>query len=150
MKFDHLGVVVRNLAAGRQLLGRSIGVGDWSREQEDPLQDVRIQFGRCGSGICYEIIAPRSDESPISRVLANKVNVINHVAYLVDDLRREAVRLETLGFVSVGPAKPGVAFGNRSVQFFVSPSRFLLELIEAPNHRHAFGGVAEFAAEALV
>jgi methylmalonyl-CoA/ethylmalonyl-CoA epimerase len=150
VKFDHLGVVVRDLAAGRVLLGNSIGVTGWGREYEEPLQDVYLQFGRCASGICYEIVAPRSAASPISRVLASKVNVLNHVAYLVGDLGREAERLEAAEFVPVGPAKPGFVFGNRSIQFFVSPSRFLLELIEAPDHQHEFGSLADRAAEALI
>ena len=136
MKFDHLGVVVSDLAAGRRLLGDSIGVAQWTPEYEDPLQDVYAQFGRCASGICYEIIAPRSAASPIARALAGKVNVLNHIAYLVDDLGAESERLARAGFVAISEAKPAVAFGQRRIQFFVSRSRLLLELIEAPAHAH--------------
>ena len=147
MRFDHLGVVAADLAAGRALLGGSIGVGDWSREYEEPLQDVYVQFGRCAPGISYEIVAPRSPTSPIVRALASKTNVINHVAYLVDDLAREAERLTAAGFAAIGAAKPGIVFGNRPIQFFVSPSRFLLELIEAPDHEHEFDSLATRVAE---
>jgi methylmalonyl-CoA/ethylmalonyl-CoA epimerase len=148
VKFDHLGVIAADLTAGRTLLGGAIGVGDWSREYEEPLQDVYVQFGRCASGLCYEIVAPRSPASPIARALASKTNVINHVAYLVEDLRGEAERLAADGFVAIGAAKPGIVFGNRPIQFFVSPARFMLELIEAPDHRHEFGVLAERAAAA--
>ena len=142
MRFDHLGIIAPDLASGRALLGSAIGVGQWSREYEELCQDVFAQFGRCASGICYEIIAPRSATSPIARALASRTHTIHHVAYLVADLAREAGRLADAGLVPVGPAKPGLVFGNRPVQFFVSPSRFVLELIEAPDHQHEFGSLA--------
>ncbi|MBV8401446.1 MAG: VOC family protein [Acetobacteraceae bacterium] len=142
MRFDHLGVIASDLASGRTLLESTIGVGDWSREYEEPAQDVFAQFGRCASGVCYEVIAPRSAASPIARASAGKTNTINHVAYLVDDLAREAERLADVGLVAIGAARPGCVFDNRPVQFFVSSSRFVLELIEAPDHEHAFGTFA--------
>ena len=36
-----------------------------------------------------------------------------------------------------GP-KPAIAYGGRRIQFFVTPMRFIVELIEAPYHRHEF------------
>jgi len=136
VRFDHLGVITSDPAAGRRLLGQSIGVAEWTDVLEDPLQDVFVQFGRCASGICYEVIAPGSAASPISRMLSAKVNTLNHVAYLVDDLAREADRLAQAGFIAIGEAKPGIAFDNHLIQFFISPARLMIELIEAPGHRH--------------
>ena len=138
MIFDHLGVVVPNLAAGRVLLRQSLGIACWTPEFQEHLQDVYVQFGKCSSGMCYEIIAPRSPASPVSRVLKARVNTLNHVAYLVDNLAREASRLKETGFMPVSAAKPGVVFGNRMIQFFISPARLMIELIEAPDHHHDF------------
>jgi hypothetical protein len=59
MKFDHLGIVASDLASGRQLFGGTFGISHWTQEFEEPLQDVFVQFGRCASGLCYELIAPR-------------------------------------------------------------------------------------------
>jgi methylmalonyl-CoA/ethylmalonyl-CoA epimerase len=138
VRFDHLGVVVPDLAAGRFLLRQSLGIRRWTPEFEERLQDVYVQFGQCPSGMCYELIAPRSPASPVSRALKARVNTLNHVAYLVEDLAREAARLGQAAFVPVSAAKPGAVFGNRPIQFFVSPGRLMLELIEAPDYRHAF------------
>ena len=143
MRFDHLGIIVSDLAAGRRLLESAVGVAQWTPEYEDPLQDVRAQFGRCSSGMVYETIMPRSKASPIARALKAKANALNHVAYLVSDLAREAERLTSGEFVALGPARPGIVFGNRPIQFFASPSRFILELIEAPDHRHDYRSLAE-------
>ena len=138
MRFDHLGVAVPDLASGRTLLGRSVGIARWTAEFEEHLQDVYVQFGQCPSGMCYELIAPRSSASPVSRALGKRVNILNHVAYLVDDLVGEAARLREANFVPASAAKPGIAFGGGPIQFFVSPARLMIELIEAPAHRHTF------------
>jgi len=138
MKFDHIGITTADLAVGRRLLEGSVYVGSWTQAFEDPVNDVWVQFGQDQSGLCYELVAPLSERSPIRRVLAQKVNTLNHVAYLVDDLAAQAARLVTLGFVEVAEARPAVAYGNRPIQFLVSQSRLLIELIEAPDHRHEF------------
>jgi len=138
MKFDHVGVTTTDLAAGRALLEGSIGVRAWTREFRDEVNDVWVQFGRCDAGMCYELVAPLSPESPVNRVLSQRINVLNHMAYLVDDLRAEGDRLRAMGFVQVAEARPAVAFGGRLIQFFVAQSRLMIELIEAPDHRHRY------------
>ncbi len=142
MKFDHIGVTTATLEEGRTLLAASIGVRSWTAAFQDTVNDVHVQFGHDASGICYELVAPLSPASPIARVLSKKVNVLNHVAYLVDDLAAEGARLLTAGFVEVAPARPAIAYGNKRIQFFVSRSRLMIELIEAPDHRHRYGSAA--------
>jgi methylmalonyl-CoA/ethylmalonyl-CoA epimerase len=138
MRFDHIGITTVTLEAGRVLLEASVGVTAWTRAFEDPINDVWAQFGADGSGICYELLAPRSARAPIAGALSKKVNVINHVAYLVDDLTSQAKRLAVAGFVEIGPARPAIAYRNRPIQFFVSKSRLMIELIEAPGHQHSY------------
>lgn len=138
MKFDHIGITTVDLGAGRTLLQSAVGVQAWTEPFEDTVNDVWVQFGHDASGLCYELVAPLSDRSPIRRVLAQKVNTLNHVAYLVDHLATQAERLATAGFVQVTEARPAIAYGNRPIQFFVSQSRLLIELIEAPDHQHRF------------
>jgi methylmalonyl-CoA/ethylmalonyl-CoA epimerase len=138
MRFDHIGVTTAGLEAGRTLLESAVGVQAWTEPFEDTVNDVWVQFGHDASGICYELVAPLSDRSPIRRVLAQRVNTLNHIAYLVDDLAAQAERLAAAGFVEVAEARPAIAYGNRPIQFFVSQSRLLIELIEAPGHQHRF------------
>jgi methylmalonyl-CoA/ethylmalonyl-CoA epimerase len=138
MKFDHLGVVVSDLRIGRQALGGSLGISRWTQEYEDPHQDVYVQFGCCHSGLCYELVAPRSRASPVARAATARINVIHHVAYLVDNLSLERAKLFCQGMVQLGEPNPAIAFDYCLIQFFASPIRFVLELIEAPDHRHEF------------
>lgn len=142
MKFDHIGIVVADPRSGQRLLSDAFRIVRWTRLWEDPVNDVFVQFGLDLSGICYETVAPRSEESPVRRALADGVNIVNHTAYLVADLAAEAKRLRQAGFVPTSAPKPAIAYGGRPIQFFISRSRLLFELIEAPDHRHDFGGGA--------
>ena len=138
MRFDHLGVTASDLAAGRVLLEGSIGIAAWTEAFPDEINDVWVQFGHCCSGMCFELVAPLSDQSPVRGVLCKRVNVLHHVAYLVHDLQAQEARLVATGWVPVAPARPAIAYGGRRIQFFVSPTRMMLELIEAPDHAHAY------------
>lgn len=138
MKFDHVGITTTDLAAGRALLEGSIGVTAWTKEFRDERNEVWVQFGRCAAGMCYELVAPLSPASPVTRVLSKKVNVLNHLAYLVDDLKANAARLLAMQFVPVAEARPAVAYDGKPIQFFVAPTRLMIELIEAPGHDHRY------------
>jgi len=136
--FDHIGVAVPTLAEGRQHLATLLFVTEWTAEFDDPVNRVSVQFGRDRSGICYEAIAPFGENSPILLALQKGQRVLNHVAYLVDDLEAQAARLRDGGCIAAGPANPAIAYGGSRIQFFVSPLRFTIELIEAPRHAHVY------------
>ena len=138
MKFDHVGVVVSAMSAGRDHLSALLGVTRWSEEFADPGIGVYVQFGLDPSGLCYEIVAPLREESPVTRALNQRDRILNHVAYLVSDLEAEAARIRQLRCMPAGPAMPAVAYGGSRVQFFVSPLYFIIELIEAPHHTHQY------------
>jgi methylmalonyl-CoA/ethylmalonyl-CoA epimerase len=138
MKFDHIGLVVSDMADGRQALESLFGVNLWTEVFEDPGIGVFVQFGRTEEGPCYELIAPLGEGSPVLTALKRGINILNHVAYLTADLDAGAKRLESLGSMMAGPAKPAVAYGGARVQFWITPQRFMIELIEAPGHEHAY------------
>jgi methylmalonyl-CoA/ethylmalonyl-CoA epimerase len=137
-KFDHIGIVFKNAATGRKVLSDALGVDRWTAVFEDPVNDVVVQFGIDPDQICYELIAPLSEKSPIRHALHEGINIVNHTAYLVDDLAVEAKRLKRAGFVATSKPKAAIAYGGHLIQFFISHDRVLFELIEAPEHRHVF------------
>ena len=138
MQFDHIGLVVRNLADGRAALEALLLVHEWTTEVIDPGNCVCVQFGRDPSGVCYELIAPLGADSPITKALSSGKNILNHVAYLVPDLAVGRERLRAAGAAPTAEPKPALAYGGRSIQFFVTPMRFIIELIEAPGHEHRY------------
>jgi methylmalonyl-CoA/ethylmalonyl-CoA epimerase len=138
MQFDHLGLVVKNLAKGRMHLAAIMHIRSWSEEFTDTINGVRCQFGRENSGFCYELLEPLDDNSPVKGALSERRAILNHVAYLVGELRVDAERLMEQGCAPTSVPKPAVAYGGRPIQFFVTPLNFIIELIEAPAHEHRF------------
>lgn len=138
MKFDHLGVVVPTLADGRDFLSDLLAIKQWTAAFDDPINRVFVQFGRDDSGVCYEIIAPRSEDSPVSRALKAGDRILNHIAYLVPDLEAEGARLRAMRCFPATDPNPAIAYGGARIQFHVTPLRFIIELIEAPDHSHVY------------
>lgn len=138
LQFDHLGLVVKSLAKGRSAISRMLNIGDWTEEFNDPVNGVLLQFGRDPAGMCYELLEPLDETSPVYPALAGGKAILNHVAYRVAHLAGSAERLRSAGCAPTSEPKPAIAYGGRPIQFFVSPLRFIIELIEAPDHAHRY------------
>lgn len=141
MKFDHIGLVTNDIREGRDFLSSAFGVCSWSKEFNDPGIRVTVQFGISESGPCFELISPLGVESPVSAALKSGKNILNHIAYLVDDLDDAALNMRAHGCLPVSEAQPAVAYNRSRVQFFISPLKFMIELIEAPHHEHDYKGI---------
>jgi methylmalonyl-CoA/ethylmalonyl-CoA epimerase len=138
MRFDHLGLVVRTLRKGRAGLAALVRADAWTAEFEDPVNGVICQFGRDRAGVVYELLQPLGPDSPVAAALTERRAILNHVAYLVDDLAAAGRQLTDEGCAPTSQPKPAVAYGGRPIQFFVTPVNFIVELIEAPLHSHVF------------
>ena len=130
MIFDHIGLFVADLAIGQQKLSALLPIASVSDSIDDAGLKVRVQFCTDTCGIRYELVAPFGEGNPVSGVLENGKAVLNHVAYRVADLKTEAARLRREGAIPLGSARPAVAFEGRLVMFFLTPLRFIIELIE--------------------
>jgi methylmalonyl-CoA/ethylmalonyl-CoA epimerase len=135
MRFHHIGLLCKTLAAGRSGLEALLGPVAWTQVFEDDIQQVSVQFGRDSSGIRYELIAPTTESSPVGTSLRQGKNILNHVAYLVPSLDEQATRLRQAGCLPVNEPEPAVAFHGARIQFFFSPLKCLVELIEDAAHR---------------
>jgi methylmalonyl-CoA/ethylmalonyl-CoA epimerase len=138
MKFDHIGVVAATLAQGRAVLRDTLEIVAWSEEFADPVNHIYCQFGRDASGVCYELVAPLGDQSPVGKALKTRTNTLHHVAYLTSDLAAESERLLQAGCIAVTRPAPAIAFGGALIQFFFTGLGMIVELIEAPDHSHAY------------
>jgi methylmalonyl-CoA/ethylmalonyl-CoA epimerase len=136
--FDHIGLVVADLAEGRAFMAPALGVDRWSAPFDDAVNGVRLQFGADPSGLCFELLEPFGDHSPVQRALASGRAILNHVAYRVADLDAAADQLTMTDCVPIGEPKPAIAYGGRRIQFFLTPLAMIVEMIEAPDHHHRF------------
>jgi methylmalonyl-CoA/ethylmalonyl-CoA epimerase len=138
LRFDHLGLVVSRLDRGRKHLAAGLGICRWTEEVTDLVNGVRLQFGRDESGVCYELLEPLGETSPVYNALKTGKGILNHVAYRIADLDEWQQRMQQSGWARTSDPKPAVAYGGRRIQFFVSPVRLVIELIEAWDHEHIF------------
>jgi methylmalonyl-CoA/ethylmalonyl-CoA epimerase len=136
--FDHIGLVVGDLASGRAFLAPALGVRRWTAVFDDTVNGVRLQFGADATGVCYELLEPLGEASPVRRALTTGRAILNHVAYRIGDLDTAAEALMLQDCVATGEPKPAIAYGGRRIQFFMTPLNMIVELIEAPDHQHAY------------
>ncbi len=137
-RFDHLGLVIKRLEKGRERMSVLLAISEWTAPIDDPINGVRLQFGRDPAGMVYELLEPLGESSPVFGALQSGKAILNHVAYLTADLEAGGARLAAVGAARVSEPKPAIAYGGRRIQFFVTPLRFIIELIEAPDHQHDF------------
>ena len=138
LHFDHIGLVVADLSEGRRHLTGTLQISRWTESVDDHGIGVSVQFGLGDSGPCVELIAPLGEESPVANALRKGHRILSHLAYITAEIQAAGEALEREGCVSTGPAHPAVAYGGALVQFWISPLRFIIELIEAPGHQHAY------------
>ena len=138
LRFDHIGIVVTELAVGLPIFRDRFNVRHWTQPFTDPVNDVYVQFGRDAQGVCYELVAPLSKDSPVRRALRTGQNITNHLAYLVAELAATREIFIAADFSPIAEPKPAIAYGGRLIQFFMSPIFSLVELIEAPEHLHLY------------
>lgn len=146
LHFDHIGIVVADLAQGRHHLTQTLALTRWTVPFDDPGLGVSVQFGTDhNGGPTLELIAPLGDSSPVANALSKGQRILSHVAYCTPDLAASAAHLIAEGCTPTAPGHPAVAYNGQRVQFFISPLRFVIELIECPavpgqppGHQHAF------------
>jgi methylmalonyl-CoA/ethylmalonyl-CoA epimerase len=139
LALDHLGLIVPDLSTGRDFLTIALGITHWTSITNDPILHVSVQFGTTPAGqLTYELIAPFGDASPIANALRTGKHILNHLAYLTPDIESSGNHLRSTGCLPTGDPLPALAYQGRRIQFWMSPLRFVIELIEKPGHRHNF------------
>jgi methylmalonyl-CoA/ethylmalonyl-CoA epimerase len=138
MKIDHIGIVVRDLDEGSRMVTGIFPVVEQSRRMHDPLQFVYVRFFRDAGGLIYEVLAPSDQCSPIYRAAKSGQNVLHHLAYSTGSLKYSASVLTNAGCVPLGVAVPGIVYGNKPIQFFLSPIGMVIEIIENPAYAFAW------------
>lgn len=136
--FDHVGVVVSDLAKGRAHFVAMLGISQWTEPLADAVNGVNLTFGRDPTGMVYELLAPIDAASPVYGAMRARMNILNHMAYRVPDLDAAAAHLREARCAPTGHPSIAIAFGGARIQFFVTPIGSIVEIIEAPLFDHDF------------
>lgn len=130
VKLDHVGIVVKDLAAGGAAYATHLGLTVDSPVFYDPIQKVRIQFWRDGHGSRLELIEAACEDSPIAGAL-RKGGGLNHLCYQLDDIDATVQDAVNHGAILTAPVAPAVAFEGRRVAFLYFRELGLVEFVEA-------------------
>jgi methylmalonyl-CoA/ethylmalonyl-CoA epimerase len=128
-KIEHIGIAVKDINASNQLFEKLFGNPPYKVE-EVASEGVKTSFFMNGPNK-IELLEPTNDSSPIAKFLEKKGEGIHHIAFDVEDIEKEMVRLQEEGFVLIND-KPKKGADNKLVVFLhpKSTNGVLIELCQ--------------------
>jgi methylmalonyl-CoA/ethylmalonyl-CoA epimerase len=132
-KLRHVGVAVPSLGPATDTLSTLFGYRVVSGPFDDPIQKVSVAFLTQSDKDAAEIelIAPLSEDSPITSMLAKSGGGAYHLCFETTNIEQALVHATNNGCVVVSPPVPAVAFQGRRIAWIYTRSRQLFELVEA-------------------
>ncbi len=113
-KIEHIGIAVHHLEEAISQYEQTMGCRCYKREVVES-EGVETAFFRTGESK-IELLAANRPDSPIARFLEKHGEGVHHVAFGVDDIRREMERCRSLGYTLLNETpKPGA--DNKLVAF---------------------------------
>jgi methylmalonyl-CoA/ethylmalonyl-CoA epimerase len=131
-RFHHLGVAVAGLSAAIPVYQDLFGYELTSGPFDDPIQKVSVCFlSRNTPGdITLELVAPLGPDAPIRRNLQMGQSAY-HVCYEVKDVDTAIKWLTARKCLLLSGPVPAVAFAQRRIAWISTPTRQLIELLDA-------------------
>jgi methylmalonyl-CoA/ethylmalonyl-CoA epimerase len=113
-KIEHIGIAVKNLEESNVLFAKLFGKSHYKIEAVES-EGVNTSFFKVGPNKIELLEATKSD-SPIAKFLEKKGEGIHHIAFAVDDIKAEILRLKSEGFVVLNET-PKKGADNKLVAF---------------------------------
>ncbi len=119
MKVAHIGLVVADTEKSGDFYCRHLGCKRVDEREEAGLKIICLQNGP----VIIELLQYLNQPA-----VKRESGVIDHLAFLVDDLDEWAVRLQSRG-VSLEPGSPRTTAGGGKILFFAGPDGERIELV---------------------
>jgi len=113
-KIEHIGIAVKNMDDANVLFEKMLGVPSYKMEAVES-EGVMTSFFQTGNNK-IELLVATNPESPIAKFLEKKGEGIHHIAFDVDDIEAEIIRLKGEGFVLINEI-PKKGADNKLVVF---------------------------------
>jgi methylmalonyl-CoA/ethylmalonyl-CoA epimerase len=126
----HMGVAVRDLKAALAFYVEELGFKVLLGPVDDPIQQVTVCFIGAAGGGEIELISPLGGQSPVARYLAQGIGAY-HVCYEVSNIEHALHSVRKSGCLIVSEPVPATAFGGRRIAWFYTPTKHLIEILEA-------------------
>jgi methylmalonyl-CoA/ethylmalonyl-CoA epimerase len=95
MKIEHIGIAVKDIEASNKLFTKIFGKDAYKSESVDS-EGVVTSFFQIGESK-IELVAALTNKGPISKYLSKNKEGIHHIAFVVDDIGKEMIRLKKEG-----------------------------------------------------
>ena len=128
-KIEHIGIAVKDLKESNELFGRVFGEMHYKIE-EVISEGVKTSFFKVGTNK-IELLEATNPDSPIAKFIEKRGEGIHHIAFDVEDIKSEIVRLKKEGFKVLNEA-PKKGADNKLVAFLhpKSTNGVLVELCQ--------------------
>tara|TARA_B100001063_G_C16476551_1_gene410466 strand:+ start:247 stop:663 length:417 start_codon:yes stop_codon:yes gene_type:complete len=126
-KFHHIGSLTSNIDEAEKAFCKLGFI--FSKRVDDPIQEVKLSFGKNNLGIQIELVKPYKN-SKIENILKRNGPGPYHICFEVNSISREEKKLYKSGFICVKKPEKAIALQNRFVAFYFNPIYGLLELLE--------------------
>lgn len=128
-KIEHIGIAVNNLKESSLIYEKLFGEPAYKQE-EVVSEGVKTAFFKSGPNK-IELLEATNPESPIAKFIAKKGEGIHHIAFDVEDIVSEIVRLKAEGFIILNET-PKKGADNKLVVFLhpKSTNGVLIELCQ--------------------
>lgn len=131
-KIEHIGIAVKDMQAATQIYSSLLGYAHYKTEQVAS-EGVNTAFFKCGESK-IELLQAINKESAVAKFIAKKGEGLHHIAFAVDDIKKETQRLVKQGFVVLNQ-EPKMGADNKWVVFLhpKSSNGVLVELCQERN-----------------
>ena len=114
IRIEHLGIAVRDLDQAEATWTKLLGHAPYKREEVER-EGVITSFFQVGPNKIELLESTRSD-GPVAKAIEKRGEGIHHVAFEVEDIRAEMVRLKAEGFQLLSD-EPKLGADNKLVCF---------------------------------
>lgn len=128
-KVEHIGIAVKEITNSESLFSRLLHIDAYQHEIVKS-EGVSTTFFNIG-GTKIELLEATDDDSPIAKFIAKRGEGIHHIAFEVEDIESEMMRLRDEGFVLLNDS-PKKGADNKLVCFIhpKSANGVLIELCQ--------------------
>jgi len=131
MKLHHVGIVVEDIEKGIQRYKAMFGFVPVTEVVDDPVQKVSVVLlsGPDKGSVPLELIAPLTNDSPVSKILQGNMHLY-HLCFLVNDIEEALKKFRSNGAIIISGPVPADLFKGKRIAFVYSPDKYVVELLE--------------------
>ncbi len=128
-KIEHIGIAVKSIENANQIYTSLLGASPYKME-EVKSEGVKTSFFKIGNNK-IELLEAINPDSPIAKFIEKRGEGVHHIAFAVDDIQSEIVRLKNEGFIVLNDT-PKKGADNKLVVFLhpKSTAGVLVELCQ--------------------